>query len=44
MFEFDGTTYTEAAMLASNADDEEFCRWVVMAEVGDSFCGCTRVS
>ena len=44
MFEFDGNAYTLADMLESNAHDADFCGWAKSANIGDYFCGCTRIS
>lgn len=44
MFEFDGSQFTLEAMLVSNVHDEEFCAWARSAAVGETFCGCVRVS
>lgn len=44
MFGFDGSTFPLDAMLAANAHDEEVCNWVRTARIGQTYCGCTRVS
>ena len=46
MFKVDGTTYSLATMLATNADDPELCAWLLSATAGDVFTdgeGCTCV-
>ncbi len=37
MFEVNGAVYSLATMLATNADDAEFCAWLLTASAGDVF-------
>jgi hypothetical protein len=41
-FNVDGTRYTLAQMLESNADDEHFCEWARTARPGDFYPGLIR--
>jgi hypothetical protein len=44
MFEFDGAQYSLDSMLVSNSHDESLCTWLRTAPIGETYCGCARVS
>jgi hypothetical protein len=44
MFEFDGSQYSLDSMLVTNSHDESTCNWLRTAPIGETYCGCARVS
>jgi len=43
VFEFDGYKGSFAEFHENNIHDDEFCNWILNAEIGDIFDGCKRI-